>query len=818
MLGIGRQRRLQEAGLFASWISAFFFLIGLLMPAELNAQTVPDIPPADFSALEETSDTTNGLEPLFLEVLINEQATNLIASFYKNGNGKIGAAASELREIGIKTPDEAGPDDIIYLADIPSVQYEYNEATQLLKINIVDAQRLAKEYDLGAKPNEYEISKPGIGAVVNYSLFATSSAPEGRAMEINNISANLDGWVYGPLGKIYGSGIVSTDNFNAYDFLRLDTTWSYSDVKTLRVYNVGDAISGGLAWTRPVRFGGFQMQKNFGLRPDLIATPLLQASGSAAVPSTVDIYVNNFKAHTQKVDAGPFTINQVPSVSGAGNARIVIKDATGREEETIKPFYISTNLLRKGLFDYSVEAGFSRLNYGTLSNNYSRDFMASGTFRYGVTDKFTLEGHAEGGNDLLNGGIGASFTVADRALFTLAGSASSSDEGTGYQLYGSIDSQLWGMNLHASSRRSFGNYQDLASISASEIVDTGTTLGALSGTGIAKAFDQVSLGIPLPKVKGGLNLSFTHLENVINETTNVASISYSQKVFGKATLSVSGYTSIDNTSDAGVYIGLSFPLGEKIYASTSVESIGGDLSYRASASKSTDSKPGSWGWQISDTEGASVQRRAGVTYRGNNTFSQLNVHQNEIGFLADAYVSGAVVVADAGVFLAPRIDDAFAVVDAGVPDVPVYLANHYKGKTNKFGKLLVPGLLSYEENRLRIETENLPINASVETTSKDVVPGGGAGVNVRFGIITQAKNAVVVFVDKNGENLEVGTEGKLVGSDNEFIVGYDGRTYIEGLSANNSVTIITESGECAASFEFTSAEDQQVEIGPVVCQ
>lgn len=811
MLGIGRQMRLQDTGHFASWFFAFVFLFCALNPNMTLAQEIPDAPIDTFAI-------SDGLEPLFLEVMINEQPTNLIASFFRNSEGKIGASAQELKEIGIKIPQDVNPEKIIFLADIPTVQYDYNEANQVLAIKIFDEQRLAKEYNLRGSIDDQYLTQSGIGAVINYSLFATSAAPVGGSMQVENISANLDGWIYGPLGKIYGSGIFSTDDFGTYEYLRLDTTWTYSDVKTLRVYNIGDMISGGLAWTRPVRIGGLQIQKNFGLRPDLIATPLFQASGSAAVPSTVDIYIGNFKAHTQDVDAGPFTINQVPSVSGVGNARIVITDATGRETETSKPFYISTNLLRKGLLDYSLEAGFARLNYGSLSNNYSKDFVASATFRYGITDKFTLEGHVEGGSGLINGGLGSSFTIADRAFFSLAGSASRTETKSGYQLYGSLNTQIFGLNLHVSSRRSFGDYQDLASVTADEIIDTGGIASALSNTGVAKAFDQISLGIPLPKLKGGLNLSFTHLENVVDEASDIASISYSQKVFDTATLSISGYTSVNGTSDTGVYVGLSFPLGKKVYASTSVEANNGNLNYRVSASKSVSSKPNSWGWRLSDTEGQTVQRSAGLTYRGKNTFSQANVHQNAAGFQADAYVSGAVVVADSGVFLATRIDDAFAVVDTGEPGIPVYLANHLQGETNRYGKLLVPGLLSYEENRIKINTEKLPVNASVESTNQKIIPANGAGVNVRFGVETKTKNAVVIFQDTTGKHLKVGSEGTLSGSGSEFIIGYDGRTYMEGLSANNTVTILMDNDKCVASFDFTPVEDQQVEIGPVVCQ
>ncbi len=818
MLGIVHPINIRKRGQYAVRLVLCAFLIVFALGSSLQAaMDVPDIPSIP-AVPEGTEVASNGLEPLFLEVTINEQATNLIASFYRSPEGKIGASAAELNEIGVRTPETAEPADIIFLSDIPTVLFQYNEDTQLLNINIVDDQRLAKQYHTSDGKKERLLTPSGIGAVINYSLFATSAAPTGGTFEIGSTSANLDGWIYSPLGRIYGSGIVSTDNFNEYEFLRLDTRWSFSDVKSLKVYNLGDTISGGLAWTRPVRMGGFQVQKNFGLRPDLISTPLLQATGSAAVPSTVDVYIGNFKAHSQEVSAGPFSINQIPTVSGAGNARIVIKDATGREQETIKPFYVSSKLLRKGLLDYSLEAGFARLNYGSISNNYSRDILGLGTFRYGFSDTVTLEGHAEGNANLLNGGLGASFTLANRALFSVAGSASQTSKGLGYQAYGSVETQLWGLNIHASSRRSFGDYQDLASITESEIVDTGFTSGALTTTGIPKAFDQISIGIPLPKIKGGLNLSFTHLEDVVNSASNVVSASYSQRVFGDASLTVSAFSAISDEQNYGVYVGLSFPLGNKIHTSASVESTDGNLAYRVAASKSADSIPGSWGWRISDTEGYKQERSAGVSYRGKKTYSQINVHQNVTGVAADAYLNGAVVVADSGVFFANRIDDAFAVVDTGVPSIPVYLANHLMGETNAFGKLLVPGLLSYEENRIKIDTEKLPINASVDSTNQKIIPASGAGVNIRFGVQTDTKNAVVIFTDAQGEYLDVGAEGILSGSGSEFIIGYDGRTYLEGLSSKNTVTIVLDNSECIASFAYTAAQDEQVEVGPVVCQ
>ena len=807
MLGLRGKMRRSKSGLVTSWICAYTFCFLFIFPASLFATGVQDANPA-----------YSDLEPLYLEVMINGQPTNLIASFYRTPDGRIGSRAGELNEIGIKVASEIKPDEIVYLSDIPSLEFEYKEDSQLLLINLVDAQRLAKQYNTGIDPNSGKLTPSGIGLVANYSLFATSRARQNSSLEVDNVSASLDGWLYGPLGRVYGSGIISTDDFSNYELLRLDTTWIYSHVKTSNTYKIGDAISGGLAWTRPIRFGGFQVQKNFGLRPDLIATPLFQTSGSAAVPSTVDIYVGNFKTHSQNVDAGPYKINQIPSLSGAGNARIVVTDATGRQRQTTKPFYISSNLLREGFLDYSLETGFARLNYGTLSNNYSKDFIASGTFRYGATDKFTIEGHLEGSQDLINGGLGASFTLADKALVSMAGSASQIGDDTGYQIYGSFDTQLLGMNIHASSRRSFGEYQDLASITALDIIDTGLNGSARTNSGIAKAFDQFSIGIPLPKLRGGINLSFTHLEDVVNKAANYASVSYSQKIFSNATLSISAYSDLDGFSNSGIYVGLSFPIGEKIYASTGIDSNDGDFNFYASASKAASTKPGSWGWRISDTEGTKSRRNAGITYNGAKTISQLNLHQENDNFGAEGYIDGAVVVADSGVYFANRISDAFAIVDAGEADIPIYLSNNLIGKTNKSGKMLVPGLLSYEENNIRIDTDNLPINASVSDTNLRIIPANGAGVSANFGVRADTRNAIIIFTDKNGKFLPVGASGILANSGEEFIVGYDGRSFLENLSANNNIAITIDDEECNAEFDFTPSSDEQVELGPIICQ
>ena len=116
-----------------------------------------------------------------------------------------------------------------------------------------------------------------------------------------------------------------------YAAIRLDSTYVYSDPDTLRRYRLGDFITGGLGWTRPVRLGGVQVNSDFSMRPDLVTFPLPSVEGSVAVPSTVDVLVNSTRLLSRQVQPGPFQIPQLPVITGAGSG---IADTTTPEEMT----------------------------------------------------------------------------------------------------------------------------------------------------------------------------------------------------------------------------------------------------------------------------------------------------------------------------------------------------------------------------------------------------------------------------------------------------------------------------------------------------
>ena len=74
---------------------------------------------------------------------------------------------------------------------------------------------------------------------------------------------------------------------------------------------LGDIITGSkTTWGSSVRLGGFQVQRNYSTRPDLITYPLPQFIGQAALPSTVDLIINGQKTSSTEVQSGPFILKQ----------------------------------------------------------------------------------------------------------------------------------------------------------------------------------------------------------------------------------------------------------------------------------------------------------------------------------------------------------------------------------------------------------------------------------------------------------------------------------------------------------------------------
>ncbi|MGD9804993.1 MAG: fimbria/pilus outer membrane usher protein [Hyphomicrobiaceae bacterium] len=585
----------------------------------------------------------------------------------------------------------------------------------------------------------------------------------------------------------------------------------------MMTYRAGDLVSGGLTWTRPINLGGAQIQRNFSLRSDIVTKPLPAFSGSAAVPTTIEVYTQNTRTWSGQVAPGPFELVNLPVIAQSGEARVVLRDSQGRETVTELPFYSSDKLLGEGLLDFSIEAGFPRRGLGVSSSDYDESPFAILSARYGFSNWLTLEGHAEVGTDLANGGMGAVFLLKQYGAISLATAGSAHDE-RGGALASAAASFNWGdWTLYGRVQRTFGNYDDVASVSAHPARDVWGDQYRLASA--PREIDQVSLAVPVPIDKARLQLSYARIGYDASRGSQVVGVNYSQDVWQSATLRTSLFHDFAGERNFGLYAGLSIALGHDISASLGYDYDDDRSRTSVYLAKSERPEAGSYGWRARSLGGDNPTRSASASYRSSFARFETTVTQHDSDVRATASADGALAFVGGGVFATQRLNDAFAVVDVGAPDVEVRAHNRLVGTTDRWGRVLVPNLHSYEANTIAIDPSNLPVDAAVPSTREVVVPAGAGGIVVKFGVSEQSLSALVGFVDPSGTPLKVGSIGRLDSAEDEFVIGYDGEAFLDKLAPANAVTIEGAGGKtCRAEFSYVPARGTQVRINGVICQ
>jgi outer membrane usher protein len=620
----------------------------VVSPAGADNAVIPDTPQQ--LGLRGSVDSA-----LQLQVILNGYDTRQIIAFQRDLSGRFRAKRSDLTAVGLKTG--LGPaDSTLSLDSIPGVSYRYNEDAQTLSVSAPETQLVPKIYS--ALPTAHGGAKAtsGWGAALDYDVFAsTASWWPGERFAMGSGSLTLDARAFSPLGVLSQSGVLGATAFTTQSALRLDTTWRYDDEDHGLTYRGGDLINAGLPWTRPLRLGGVQMQHDFGLRPDLVLGPSATVSGTAAVPTTADVFVNNFKIYSQPVEAGPFRIQDLPAIAGDGSATLVLRDVTGKATTQTVPYFLSSRLLAPGALDYSAEAGYARQNYGVSSSDYDPHLVGSASLRGGFTDWATVEAHAEGGHGLYNGGVGATFGAFQRAVVeaSLAGSGYGGRFGAQFGL--EVSTVLYGASFDVSTQRTLAAYSDLAEVTAptgatssilSNLVGTAPYSALFSSLALStslappRALDRISLTVPRVFNLLATNFSFVNQVDGDGATSRIASVGVSHNFKHGLSAFGTAFTDFAQKQDYGVVAGISYTFGGDVTASAQSTLQGRSFAQSTQAMKSAGQEAGDYGWSASDQEGLDRYVRASAVYQSAIGRATLTANQYGSGATSAAAASG----------------------------------------------------------------------------------------------------------------------------------------------------------------------------------
>jgi outer membrane usher protein len=692
---------------------------------------------------------TRAPQTLYLDIVLDGRIVVALVRFHVAGE-RLSVAPDVLAAAGLVLPGNLPLDaqGRVALDDIDGLGVKFEPTLQQVILSPDLALRPTRH--LGYRsPAPVSVTRDH-GLVLDWDAYARSF--DGS----DTLSVGTGARWFGRFGTLEVNGVSRAGDGGSDAYARLDTRWSYSDPSRMWTWSAGDVVSGGLGWTRPVRLGGVQWRRDFGVRPDLIVYPLPQFSDDATLPSSVELFVNNVRQRSEDVAPGPFVISEFPRVVGAGQAVVVVTDALGRSTQTSVPLYVDYQRLARGLSDFSVEAGVLRRGFGLDSNDYGDELVGSASYRRGLRDDFTLELHGEGGPGLQLGGAGFAWSPLGRYGVVTAsyarseGDRSGDQAAAGYQWFG----QRAGFDFY--TQRASAGYRDLG------------TLGG--GSPPLRAQDRASAWLTVPR--GSLSLTWLRYRDREDVPSRTLSVGLTQ-TYGRVSVSANAFE--DDRAGHGVSLTMSLPLGENLFSSFNADHRRGDTDFSASLRRSAPYQ-GGWGWQAQARDNGDGQLAA--QYRGRAGEVQLGVDRLDGRHGGFAQGHGSVVLMDGQPFASRRISDAFAVVSTnGIGAVPILYENRVAGRTNEDGYLLLADLRGWQRNRIAIDPDGLAANLEVPAIERLVTPANASGIRVHFAL-EPVRAATIVLHDAEGTPVSAGTRvARADGS--EAIVGFDGELWLE---------------------------------------
>ncbi|MHC6185851.1 fimbria/pilus outer membrane usher protein [Acinetobacter sp. X9] len=811
--------------LCVAYFPAYSFAEQLL---DYTNTAVPSVPKSVGNDSKYTKVGTNEQEQdlnfihLFLNISINSNASEDLVAVKQSKDGKLYIRSGTLKKLRIKMDEHIPDNQWVCINDLNGIQFKYLENEQSLNLKVPSDMLTGYAVDLNGQqitsPNLLKM-KPLNAAILNYSLYNTITNDE------NVFSGTAEGIFNSAIGNFSSGVLYNGSNETSYShekWVRLETKWQYVDPEKIRIYTLGDFISNSPDWGSSVRLAGFQWSSAYSQRGDIVTSALPQFSGSAALPSTLDLYVNQQKIYSGLVPSGPFDIKQLPFISG-NEVTLVTTDATGQQSITKKPYYFSSKILAKGINEFSVDVGVPRYNYGLYSNDYDDATFASGAIRYGYSNSLTLSGGAEASTDgLSNLGTGFAKNVLGIGVINADIAASQYKDENGYSALLGLEGRISkNISFNTSYRKVFNNYFDLARVSqvrylkdnqinaesqnylnysalADEIFRAGINYNFYAGYGVYLGYNQIKYS------DNSYKLLSTNLSGSLDKNWGFYA---------------SAYKDYENHKDYGIYFALRYTPSSKVNAITSVSSDSGSLRYRQEIFGLSEPQIGSFGWggyverdQDAHENNASIY----ASYRARAAY--LTGRYNRFGDNDQVAVSatGSLVAAAGRIFAANEIGDGYAVVTNAGPQSQIINGGVNLGETDKSGRFLIPSLMPYQVNHIYLDPSYLPLNWNVKSTDQKTVVGYRQGTLVDFGA-HQVISGLVKLVDENNSPLMPGYRVRINGQQ-DGMVGYDGEVFIPNLLKQNKLEVdLLDHGSCQVDFIYNSNQYSTKKLGPYVC-
>ena len=483
-----------------------------------------------------------------------------------------------------------------------------------------------------------------------------------------------------------------------------------------------------------------------------------------------------------------------------------MRDILGRETVIEQTFFTSTQLLAAGLDDWGIEAGAVRRDLGIANNSYSPGF-AAGTWRHGYSDTLTLESRAEATSHLRTMGTGIVSALPGQTLGKAALTISHGENKNGALWLLGMERQRLRSNVSLQAQGASLNFRQLGQ------ADTTAPIKLQLAGNWSYSTENV----------GTFGVGLARLNRFDNTSVSTISANYATRIGQDSNLNFTVSRAIAGVSGTSVGMFFVMPLDNNRIISASASSNGGQQNFYVSALQNP--APGdSLGWRALAGRQQDLERaESGLYYAGRygkvSADASASQGQNSGGQNALRLgANGGLLLADSHLFATERASQSFALAEvAGYGDVGIGLGSNLFTRTDADGVALIPRLMPYQNNAVRLNPSDLPMSAEIDTLEQIAVPAWRSGVKVIFPVRT-GRGALLKIMFDDGEVAPAGAILQIEGDPVDFYVARRGEAFVTGLQPVSYLVLKWQDQQCKFEVKLPpESPDEIPRLGPYTC-
>lgn len=730
-----------------------------------------------------------------LDLTVNEKPAGQVLVVIRDGDVLVRSDVLERADVRTSGGrwEDAGDDLLLSLSSLaPGVSFVVDEKALALRVTADPQLFGTTRLDLSATTRPAFVHGRAPSAFANYGFEWRQSGGEMLSTEA---------------GVSAGGILFSTTTMWSRDagLRRGLSSITIDQRKSLTRVTIGDSFAGDRLLGSTALVGGIRVAREYGIDPYFVQYPMLGLAGAATTPSTVEVYVDGRLVRQERVQPGRFELANVPVPHGSSETKLVVRDAFGREQETLAPYYLATSVLAPGLHDYEYALGFDRGSYGGLQGGYGKPLVMA-RHRYGFNDFFTGGARLEARAGTLAGGPGANFrTRAGEIEIAAAASRSMGKHGAAFALGYAWSGQP--VSGGFSIRGATANYTPAVATTMPARLE----LAVYASTRIGRL--------------GTFTVQRTEVDPRWGWKQARTSVHASSRLSDRWHVLVSA-SRVRREGRTGheIAISIGHVIGRGTRATLSASSGGGRKAAALEVQRSLPVGNG-YGYRVRAAAGDARQGSGRFTYQGAAGRYEVAQEASESGTGSSFSVSGGVVAIGGSVHATRPVQEAFALLRVpGVEGVRGYVSNEEVGRTDRRGDLFIPNLLPYYANRVSIADEDVPVDYSLEVCEQAIAPPFRGGALVVFAA-TEVRNVTgSVVLDVDGKavvpefaDLEFHNPG--TGTRASSPIGRGGRFYLENLAPGHYVATVRYGAlVCSRTVEVPAAASPVTDIGLVRCR